>query len=180
MRSQDRRLLILTSITKFAAAILIAAFVTAGPTIDSTNTPVSDGIFSQVGFVPAAGANSLHANLAVANLGFSVNAGNPNQISSNDDWSGVASVEGYFGQRLTATHGVDPQTVVGTEFASHTLPSAPTQVNANKGNPSAYNAGGVTEFDSGAFLGIGFQGNVQANPYVVFYLNSTGRANVTV
>lgn len=126
-------------------------------------------------------ANSSHANLASGNLSFSVNAGNTNQISSNDDWLGVNSVEGYFGQNLTATHGVDPQTVLGTEFGSNALPSpGNSQVNANKGNPSAYNAGGVTEFDTGSYLAIGFQGNVQANPYLVFYLNTTGRSNVTI
>ncbi|HKP69427.1 MAG TPA: carboxypeptidase-like regulatory domain-containing protein, partial [Pyrinomonadaceae bacterium] len=90
------------------------------------------------------------------------------------------SVEGYAGLNLTATHGIDPQTVLGTEFASHQLPNTPTNVAANKSNPSAFNAGGVAEFDSGTFLAIGIQGNTNSNPYLVFYLNTTGRTNVTM
>ena len=129
---------------------------------------------------PNAEANSVYFNLASAAHTFSITPASVDQITSNDNWSGVGSVEGYFGQNLTATHGVDPQTVLGTEFPSNQLPSSPTNVAANKGNPSAFNAGGVAEFDSGAFLAIGLQGNVQSNPYLVFYVNSTGRSNITI
>jgi hypothetical protein len=131
-------------------------------------------------FAPTAFAGSTYADLSAGNLNFSITASNANVIASNDDWSGFASVAGYFGQNLTASHGVDPQTVLGTEFASNGLPAASTQVNANKGNPSAYNAGGLTEFDRGPSLAIGFQGNVQANPYLVFFVNTLGRSNVTI
>lgn len=93
----------------------------------------------------------------------------------------MPSVEGYAGTGLTSTHGVDPQTVLTTEFANNALPvTNSTQVNANKGNPNAFNAGGVTEFDSGTYLAIGLQGNVQANPYVVFYLNTSGMSSSTI
>jgi hypothetical protein len=124
-------------------------------------------------------ANSVYFDLSSGNLSFSI-AGNPNAITSNDDWSGVASVEGYFGQNLTATHGVDPQTILTAEFTNSTLPNSPTNVSANKGNPSAFNAGGVAEFDGGTYIATGLQGNVQANPYLVFYLNTTARSNITV
>ena len=133
----------------------------------------------RIGVIPTARANNTYASLASGNFTFSLHSGNANLISSNDNWANVPSVEGYYGQGLTATHGVDPQTVLGTEFVGNSLPNNPRQVNANKGNPSAYNAGGITEFDSGSFLAIGFQGNVQANPYLVFYLNTTGRSSVT-
>ena len=56
----------------------------------------------------------------------------------------------------------------------------PTNVSANKGNPSAFNAGGIAEFDSGSYISIGLQGNVQANPYVVFYVNSVGRTGISI
>ena len=156
-----------------AAALLLLSLI-APPINTDSLAP-----FEQIGIVPTASANNTYATLASGNFTFSLNAGNVNLISSNDNWSNVPSVEGYYGQGLTGTHGVDPQTILGTEFAGGSLPNNPRQVNANKGNPSAYNAGGVTEFDSGSHLAIGFQGNVQANPYLVFYLNTTGRSNVT-
>lgn len=127
--------------------------------------------------VTPVGATNTYFNFATAgtNLSLSLTPATANAITSNDDWSGVPSVEGYDGKGLTATHGVDPQTVLGTGFAANALPSGnSTQVNANKGNPSAFNAGGVTEFDTGTPLAYGFQGNVQANPFMVFYLNTSG------
>ncbi len=134
---------------------------------------------SSFSVTPTVKANSVYYNLSGGALSLSITPTTTNQITTNDDWSGIASVEGYFGRNLTGTHGVDPQTVLGTEFTNNALPSiGNTQVNANKGNPSAYNAGGVTEFDTGTPIGIGFQGNVQANPYLVFYLNTTGRTNI--
>ena len=129
---------------------------------------------------PAAHAGGAYASLAAGNLSFAITPANANLINSNDDWSGFTNVEGYFGKNLTATHGIDPQTILGTEFAANTLPNSPPQVNANKGNPSAYNAGGLTEFDSGPYLALGFQGNTQANPYLVFFVNTLGRSNVTI
>jgi hypothetical protein len=129
--------------------------------------------------VTPASANSVYHNFSGGVLDFKVTAATANVISQNDNWSNVPSVEGYFGNGLTATHGIDPQTVLGTEFANNQLPNAGNQqVNANKGNPSAYNAGGVAEFDSGDYLAIGFQGNVQANPYLVFYLNTVGHSSI--
>lgn len=130
--------------------------------------------------VPTVSANAVHFDLSSGNMSFNVSPATVNQITSNDDWGGVASVQAYFGQNLTATHGVDPQTVLTAEFTNSQLPNMPTQIAANKGNPSAFNAGGVAEFDSGTYLAVGLQGNVQANPYLVFYLNTIGRTQVTV
>lgn len=134
----------------------------------------------RLSLTPPVKANSTYHNFSSGSLSLTLTAATTNLITTNDDWSGITSVEGYEGRDITATHGIDPQTVLGTEFASNQLPNTPTQVNANKGNPSAYNAGGLTEFDSGSPLAFGFQGNVHANPYMVFYLNTTGRSNITV
>ena len=153
-----------TVITAFSIAFTLALF------------PVSENFR----LTRTASANATYFSMGSGSLNLSVTAGNANQITSNDDWSGVSSVEGYAGTNLTATHGIDPQTVLNTEFVNNQLPNTPTNVSANKGNPSAFNAGGVAEFDSGTFLAIGLQGNVQANPYLVFYLNTTGRSTVTV
>lgn len=135
---------------------------------------------SRIPMSPEVHAGSTYADLSSGNLNFSITPATANVITSNNNWSGFASVEGYFGENLTGTHGIDPQTVLGTEFSGNTLPNSPRQVAANKGNPNAFNAGGLAEFDSGPYLAIGFQGNVQANPYLVFYVNTLNRANVTI
>jgi hypothetical protein len=136
----------------------------------SDNVPLSG-----LNAVPRTKANSIYADLSAGDLTFNITASSAGLITSNDNWSSVPSVEGYEGRNITATHGVDPQTVLNTEFANDQLPNSPTNVAANKQNPSAFNAGGLAEFDAGNYLAIGFQGNVQANPYMVFYLNTTGR-----
>jgi hypothetical protein len=160
-----------------ATAFLTATLLITMAAVLSSGT---DGSHIAKHIVPIASAGTTYASLASANLNFSITPATASVISANDNWSGFANVEGYFGQNLTATHGIDPQTILGTEFSGNTLPNTPVQVNANKGNPSAYNAGGLAEFDSGTYLAIGFQGNVQANPYLVFYVNSTGRSSVTI
>jgi hypothetical protein len=162
-------------VSRLLAALVITLLALAG--LDRLSDGEGRSSFS---IAPAAQAGSTYADLASGSLNFSITPATANLISANDNWSGFASVEGYFGENLTATHGIDPQTVLGTEFSGNNLPNTPRQVNANKGNPSAYNAGGLAEFDSGSYLAIGFQGNVQANPYLVFYINSLNRANVTI
>jgi len=151
-------------------------FLTAGLLTLTLAAPISE----MLPLLEPVEANSTYFNLASGNLNFVVSAATAGQITANDNWSGVPSVEGYFGGGLTATHGVDPQTVLTTEFTNSTLPNSPTNVNANKSNPSAFNAGGVTEFDSGPYLAIAIQGNTSANPYLVFYLNTTNRTNTTI
>ncbi len=124
-------------------------------------------------------ANTVYYDFTGGNLNFNITAATANLINTNDDWSGVNSVEGYEGRDLTnPTEGVDPQTVLTAEFTNSQLPNTPTNVAANKSNPSAANFGGVAEFDTGTYLAIGFQGNVHANPYMVFYLNTTGHSSV--
>lgn len=129
-------------------------------------------------FVSTAQAGTTYANVGSGNVTLNITSSTANIISRNDDWTGHPSVEGYCGIRLTQTHGVDPQTVLGTEYANNALPGASPCVNANKQNPSAFNTGGVTEFDAGQYLAIGFQGNVQANPYLVFYINTVGQTRL--
>ena len=131
--------------------------------------------------MPKVSAGSVYHNLAVSNFGFNLTAANVNLITANDNWSGISSVEGYIGDNLAA-EGVDPQTVLGTEFPGGALPSTvDTQVNANKSNPDAYNAGGITEFDTGTYISLAMQGTGTAdNPYLVMYLNTLGRSSVTV
>lgn len=101
---------------------------------------------------------------------------NTNLITANDDWSGVPGIVGYEGDNLTTVEGTDPQTITASVAAA-----TPTQVNANKGNPSAYNAGGNTEFDSIPNPTVAFQGTGQAAaPHLVLALNTTGQSNVRI
>jgi hypothetical protein len=155
----------------------------------SLPTPlVGDGRLTALGgnVAPTASANSVYYNFTGGNLSLTL-TGDPamrDLIDSNNDWSNVPHVEGYRGDNLTATEGVDPQTVTGTETGNgFPLPSlADTQVQANKGNTSAVNNGGLAEFDRTPDVNnicYGFQGNVQAdNPYMVFYINTTGYADI--
>ncbi|HEY0429728.1 MAG TPA: carboxypeptidase-like regulatory domain-containing protein [Pyrinomonadaceae bacterium] len=132
-------------------------------------------------FVTSVKAGNNYYDFSSGNLSLSLTPATTNMITGNDDWSAVTSVEGYAGTNLTNTHGVNPQTILGTEFANNALPSGKaTQINANKGNPGAFSAGGLAEFDSGDYLSFGFQGSAQANPYMVFYLNTTGHNNITM
>lgn len=126
------------------------------------------------------GANSTYANLASGAFTLNLTPATANLITSNNDWTGVPSAEGYCGSGLTSTFGIDPQTVLTAEFQSGSLPTtASTCVAANKGNPSAFNAGGHAEFDTGTYLAYGLQGNVQSRaPYLTFYVNTTGRYSI--
>ena len=155
--------------SRIACALLIA-LVTAVAAL-SPNSPLSPRSVE---------AGSAYANLSSANLTFRLTAASANLITANNNWTNVTSIEGYCGDGLANTHGVNPQTILTAEFATSALPtSGSTCVAANKGNPSAYNAGGLAEFDSGTYLAIGMQGNVQSQaPYMAFYVNTTGQTNV--
>lgn len=145
----------------------------------STSFVANKNVVESFSFTTVAKATSVYHNFSGGNLTLAVNSATINQITSNNDWSNVPSVEGYCGSGLTNTHGVDPRTVTGTGTPNNQLPASNPCVNANKGNPSAYNGSGVTEFDDpDTYMAIGFQGNVQNNPYLVFYLNTTGQGNV--
>lgn len=165
-----------TMLRTFTIVAIIAGLVVGTDLVSDR-----DRTIERLGLFPTAGATAVYADLSLGNYSFSITSTSTNQITTNDDWTGVASAEGYDGNGLTSSTAVDPQTVLGTEFPGNALPvSAQTQVNANKGNPSSYNAGGVTEFDSGTYISIGLQGNVQANPYLVFYVNTVNRSSVTI
>src|SRR4051794_6164592 len=79
--------------------------------------------------------SALH-NLLVSNYYQNWNTGT--LITTNDDWSGVSSVNGYLGDDAFG-EGVDPQTVLA--------PYATVGVIANQGGNTALTAGGVAEFD---------------------------------
>lgn len=97
-------------------------------------------------------------------------------ITANDNWSGVTSIQGFLGQDITTSTGIDPQTLLtGASAVANDL-----DVIANQSSTSITN-GGVAEFDGIANPTIALQGSGTADvPHLIIYLNTTGRNNVRV
>jgi 5'-nucleotidase len=91
-------------------------------------------------------------------------------ITTNNDWSGVAGVQGYRGDDLTAATGTDPQTIVADGSAT------PINVTANQATTlDSVTAGGI--YESELNQSIAFQGSGTADaPVVVFHLDLTGKS----
>lgn len=91
---------------------------------------------------------------------------NTNQITDDDSWVNVVSFQGFRGDGLTATDGVDPQTVVADGTTT------PLDVNANQTNPNTFATGGVTEFQI-ANPTAALKGSATADaPHLVIYLST--------
>src|SRR5688572_1347111 len=58
---------------------------------------------------------SAHADSSAQALPFSQNWTNTGLITTSDNWSGVPGIEGFRGDTLTSTTGVDPQTVLAAD-----------------------------------------------------------------
>ncbi|MEK7855278.1 MAG: hypothetical protein AAB288_04245, partial [Acidobacteriota bacterium] len=125
------------------------------------------------GVAPRINADGVYHNLAGG--GFAQSWTTTTLISTDDIWTGVPSVEGYRGDALTGSTGADPQTLT-LEDTSPVL-----DIIANQANPNTNATGGVAEFDGIANTAVALQGSGTADaPYVVIYLNTTGRENVQV
>lgn len=95
----------------------------------------------------------------------------PSLITTDDNWAGVPSIEGYRGDDITSSTGVDPRTLLGD--GTITL-----DVNANQTNPNTFTAGGVAEFAiTNPTIALNGSGTADA-PYIVVYLNATGRESI--
>lgn len=100
------------------------------------------------------------------------NWSNTGLITTNDDWSGVPSIQGFRGDDLTTATGTDPRTI--------TTDSAVIDVNANQTSPTSFTTGGATEFEiADPVVALTGSGTADA-PYLVLYLNATGRENIRV
>lgn len=149
----------------FTNLTLIFALLSPGATLERGKIVSASG---------SAVANQNYFDLSAGN--FTQNWSNAGLITANDDWSGVQSVEGYLGQDITTATGVDPQTLLTTS----TLPND-LDVIANQTNPNTLTSGGVAEFDGITNPTIALQGSGTADaPYVIFYLNTTGRQNIQI
>src|SRR5499426_1690628 len=95
------------------------------------------------------------------------------QITTNDNWSGVPSIQGFLGQDITTATGTDPRTLTGDSTVPNDL-----DVIANQSNTAITN-GGVAEFDGIGDGTIALQGSGTADaPYLVLYLNASGRQDI--
>ena len=116
--------------------------------------------------------NSASPRHSLAGGSFTQNWSVTTQITTNDDWSGVPAIVGYRGDNVTPTVGVDLRTLTAND------PAPTIDVNANQTDPVVFNTGGVTEFDL-ANDTIALAGSATADaPYIVIYLDSTGRSSV--
>jgi predicted extracellular nuclease/phosphodiesterase/alkaline phosphatase D-like protein/2',3'-cyclic-nucleotide 2'-phosphodiesterase (5'-nucleotidase family) len=99
---------------------------------------------------------------------------NTSAITVNDDWSGVASIQGFLGQDITMVAGTDPQSLTTNSAVAGDL-----DVIANQSAPNTLGTGGVAEFDGIANPTIALNGSGAADaPHLVVYLDATGRQNV--
>lgn len=138
----------LTSRRGGPASTLVAALV-ATPLALGLSTPVAADVSTKIATLPYTQAWS-DAGL----------------ITVNDDWSGVTGVQGYLGQDITTSTGVNPQTLTGESAVA-----LDTDVVANQ-TASATN-GGVVEVNGDT---IAIQGSGTADaPYVAFRLDLTGQ-----
>jgi hypothetical protein len=110
---------------------------------------------------------------SLASGSFSQNWSDTGLITTNDDWSGVPSIQGFRGDDITSATGVDPRTLTGD--GTITL-----DVNANQTAPNTFGTGGVGEFEiTDPTVALNGSGTADA-PYLVLYLNATGRQDVRV
>lgn len=94
-------------------------------------------------------------------------------ITTNDDWSGVASIMGYRGDNITGGTGVDPRTLTGDGTVT-------VNVLANL-TAATSTSGAVAEIDIGGNNTIALQGSGTADaPGIVLHLDATGRSDVLV
>lgn len=113
---------------------------------------------------------------ALSGGAFTQNWTNTTLITANDNWAGVASIQGFLGQDITTATGIDPQTLLtGSSSVANDL-----DVIANQSNTTISN-GGVAEFDGIPNPTIALQGSGTADaPHLIIYLNTTSQSSVRV
>ena len=93
------------------------------------------------------------------------------QITTDDNWSGVASIVGYRGDNVVASAGTNPQLATGDGTVT-------IDVNANRVDQGTFGTGGVAEFELANPV-VAMQGSGTADaPHLVIYLDATGRENI--
>ena len=127
------------------------------------------------------------ANSTAQALPFTQDWSNTGLITTNDDWSGVPGVEGFFLRNdAVSTTAVDPQTLLDDSFGSGTT-TVETDVIANQTSTGISN-GGVAEFHTtsqpapdGTNPTIALQGSGTADaPFILLHLDTTGKTGINV
>ncbi|MFT3744439.1 MAG: carboxypeptidase regulatory-like domain-containing protein [Pyrinomonadaceae bacterium] len=126
-------------------------------------------------------------NSTPQSLPFSQNWSNSGLITTNDDWSGVPGIEGYFLRNdAVSTVGIDPRTILGDNFGAGTT-TVELDVLANQIGLPTSTAGGIAEFhptDQGVpfyapVVGMQADDTVDA-PFLLLNVSTTGRAGINV
>ncbi|HEX8736054.1 MAG TPA: carboxypeptidase-like regulatory domain-containing protein [Pyrinomonadaceae bacterium] len=95
------------------------------------------------------------------------NWSNTNQITTDDNWTGVVAIEGFRGDGLSPVPGADPRTILAD------TPNNPLDVNANQTNPATSTVDGVAEFEI-ADPTVALKASDSATaPNLVIHLNTT-------
>jgi len=120
------------------------------------------------------GSLPVKANNTPGGLPFAQDWSNTGLITTNDDWSGVASIIGYRGDGLTTATGVNPQTVLAGDDVAPVI-----DVIANQ-TATGLTTGGVAEFEiTNPTIALNGSGTADA-PYIKIFLNTTGVNNVRI
>ncbi|MFS0737782.1 Ig-like domain-containing protein [Sphingomonas sp. 1P06PA] len=98
---------------------------------------------------------------------------NIGQITTANDWSGVASITGYRGDDITTATGTDPRTLTGDG-------TVVVNLIANQTAPNTLNSGGVAEFElADPTIALNGSGTADA-PHIILYMDATGRESINV
>ena len=101
----------------------------------------------------------------LASGAFTQNWTDASLITTNDNWSNVASIRGFLGQDLTTATGTNPQTILaGASSVANDL-----DVIANQSAPNGLASGGVAEFDGIANPAVALQGSGTADAAILLY-----------
>lgn len=113
------------------------------------------------------------ANSTAQTLPFGQDWSDAGLIAADDNWDGVPGIVGYRGDDITATTGVDPQTLIGEGTVT-------VDVLANQTAPNTLSTGGVAEFAlSNPTIALNGSGTADA-PNIVISLDTTGQSNIVV
>jgi hypothetical protein len=114
-------------------------------------------------------ASLVYYDLSTGN--FSQDWTNTGLITTNNDWSGVPSIQGFGGDNALAT---------GTNPGLFVTPLTTLNVLANQTNPNTTSNGAVGEFAiANPTIAVQGSGSVDA-PSLVLYMNSVGRTNIQI
>lgn len=119
--------------------------------------------------------NSTYFPLGTANvLGrFAQDWTSPGLITTNGNWSGVESIEGFSGAGLAPAPGTSPATIVTT--------GGSLIVTANQSAPDTLTPGGIVEFDGITDRTVALAGDsTNQAPYLLIYLDTRGTGDIQV